>query len=206
MLTHRFIDELLTLERDQTFCGQDIVGENRVLIIGTFNPSDEAYPDPTNNAEWFYGRTSKNKFWHYFPNSLTNESLHPSREQNGGVESWKEYCRQQRVVIIDMIKTINHPEIITSQKDGELERRILPDLSNVDYFQIEQAFSNCTFDNVLYSLAWSDKRNLPKMVRIRDLINEQLIRQNTINSLNQIKYCKAPWRNDSLISWQNALN
>lgn len=206
MLTHRFINELLDLEQNQTFCGQDIVGANRILIIGTFNPDDEAFPDPSNNAQWFYGRTNKNKFWHYFPTSLTNESLHPNTENYGGVESWKEYCIQQRVVIIDMIKTINHPEIITSQKDGELERRILQDLTNIQYFQVEQAFSNSRFDKVLYSLAWTDKRNLPNLVRIRDIINRQLIDQGTINSLDQIKYCKAPWRNDSLISWQNALN
>jgi hypothetical protein len=106
MLTHKFIDDLLTLERDRMFCGQDIVGENRILIIGTFNPNYEAYPDSTNNAEWFYGRTSKNKFWHYFPTSLTNASMHPKTNLNAGVESWKQYCRQHKVVIIDMIKSI----------------------------------------------------------------------------------------------------
>jgi hypothetical protein len=206
MLTHRFINELTSLERDKIFCGQDIVGSQRVLIIGTFNPNNEAFPDPTNNAQWFYGRTLKNKFWYYFPKALTNQSLHPTTGHTGRVESWKEYCVHNGVVIIDMIKSIDHQEILTSQKDGELERRILPDLSNVQYFQVEQAFRNTTFDKVLYSLAWSDKRNLPNMVRIRDLINRQLIIQHTINNINQIKYCKAPWRNDALLSWQTALN
>lgn len=206
MLTHRFLENLLSLEQNQTFCGREVVGENRVLIIGTFNPNDESFPHPTNTAEWFYGRTSKNKFWHYFPTCLTNRSLHPNFVDNVGPDNWKDYCRDERVVIIDMIKIIDHQDLLTNQKDRELESRILQDLSNVQYFQIEQAFSNSTFEKVLYSLEWSDARNLPKLVRIRDLINTQLIRQGTINTYQQIKYCKAPWRNDSLISWQNAIN
>jgi hypothetical protein len=207
MLTHRFIDTLVDLEKNQLFLGNRIIDKHlKVLVIGTFNPDFESYPDPSNNAAWFYGRTQKNKFWHYFPMALSRESLHPAYGWSGNTDSWKQYCNDNGVVIIDMLKAINNVENLTSQKDSELEYRIKPDLSNVEFFKVSDAFKSCTFEKVLYSLAWSDARNLPKLVKIRETINTQLLRQGTIKSLKQIRYCKAPWRNDSGSSWDDAIN
>ena len=205
MLTHRFITELNNLEETSSFCDKGITGQNRVLVIGTFNPDNASYPDPSNDAEWFYGRTAKNKFWHYFPLALTGVSLHPSLGHRGRKDAWIKYCNENKVVIIDMIKSISHSELLTSQKDSELERRINPDLSNVNFFQVSKAFRQSTFDKVIYSLAWTEARKLPALVAIRDRINGQLQRQGTIQDMKQIRYCKAPWRNDAWSSWEEGL-
>lgn len=205
MITHRFREELIRLEREKIFCNRNIELNNRVLVIGTFNPDNQSYPVESNNAEWFYGRIEKNKFWRYFPLALTGNSLHPLDGNNGGAFSWKEYCTTNRVVIIDMLKSIDHDLVLTSQKDGELEFRISEDLSNVSIFNIVEAFHGVTFEKVLYSLKWSDARNLPKLVEIRDGINRALLEIGVIRKMSQIKYCTAPWRNDAGPSWNNAL-
>ena len=205
MLIHRFINELSDIEQYKQFCGSEIPQNSSILIIGTFNANYQSYPVPSNNAEWFYGRTDKNKFWRYFPESLTGNSLHPQDGNTGGVVSWKQYCLTKRVVIIDMLKSIDNDQVLTSQKDRELDIRILPDLSNVSIFDIESAFHGITFEKVVYSLKWSDARNLPKLVEIRNDINSALIEQGTVRSMSQIKYCTAPWRNDAGPSWNNAL-
>ncbi len=205
MITHRFREELIRLEREKIFCNRNIELSNCVLVIGTFNPDYQSYPVESNNAEWFYGRTEKNKFWRYFPSALTGNSLHPQDDTIGGALSWKQYCVTNRVVIIDMLKSIDHDLVLTSQKDGELEFRISEDLSNVSIFNIAEAFHGVTFEKVLYSLKWSDARNLPKLVEIRNGINRKLLEIGVIRNMSQIKYCTAPWRNDAGPSWNNAL-
>jgi hypothetical protein len=205
MLRHRFIDELKDIETNRKFCGRDIVGENRILIIGTFNPDSSSYPVESNNAKWFYGRTNENYFWDYFPRVLTGESLHPRSGFTGGEGEWRKYCATQKVVIIDMIKEISSSCTLTSQKDRGLENQIKPDLSNVRVFECANAFSKSTFNLVIYSLAWTDYKNLPSLIKIRDSINSQLQRQGTIDNMKQIRYCKAPWRNDSFESWNKGL-
>lgn len=206
MLIHRFYNELTELETNHIFCGEEVAGHYNILVIGTFNPSNESFPVNTNNAQWFYGRTEKNKFWYYFPQSLTGGSLHPKDGEQNIPTVWRTYCLQNRVIIIDLLKTIDQAPVLTNQKDRELDIRIHENLDNVSYFDVAAAFTGITFNKVIYSLAWSDERNLPKLVRIRDIVNNQLRAQGSINIPAQVIYCKAPWRNDSYDSWNNGIN
>ncbi len=40
-IDHKFLDELEELEQNQTFCGAPVAKSSRLLIVGTFNPSNE---------------------------------------------------------------------------------------------------------------------------------------------------------------------
>ena len=202
-IQHKFLSELENIEENKLFCGEQIVPESKILVIGTFNPDNNSCVGE-NNALWFYGR-NKSKFWRYFPNALTGNSLHPNDGQINFPEVWKSYCVENRIVIIDLIKKIKHEEILQNFSDSEVESRISDDLSNTDYFDIQKAFGEVNFEKVIYSLTWSDNQ-IQKMRRIRDIVNRNLLEAGTIQNLNQIKYCLTPSRNDAQNSWNNGVN
>lgn len=206
MINHRFYNELLNLERTQVFCGERLSGHYSLLIIGTFNPDDNSVVCG-NNAEWFYGRTEDNYFWRYLPQAHTGKSLHPIDGHLGGAASWRQYCLGNRVVIIDMIKQIDHPIPLPNFKDRSLNERISPKLQNVSVFDVVAAFDNITFSKVIYSLKWTDARNIPNLVSIRDKLNSKLVRQGSIRGgYDSFRYCKAPWYKNAYQPWYDAIN
>jgi hypothetical protein len=202
-IIHKFYEELVQLEENHFFCGKALNTNSNILIIGTFNPSNSSC-QKTNNAEWFYGR-KQSKFWRYLPSALTGESLHINDNPNVNVEIWKQYCLNNKIVIIDLIKLINSNELLPNFGDREVEMKIEVNLSNTNYFNISDAFKDIKFNKVIYSLNWSDK-NIYKLKEIRDIINQELIQNGCINNAQQIKYCKTPSRNDAYQSWYDALN
>lgn len=173
------------------------------MIVGTFNPSDESCEKP-NSAQWFYGRR-QSKFWRYLPTALTGQSLHPIDNPAGTPESWKQYCIGNKIVIIDLIKTININDILPNFGDREVECKINYDLTNTTRFDIRNAFNGITFNKVLYSLTWSDNK-IQRLRQIRNLINKSLLENGCINDISQIKYCLTPSRNDAYQSWYDAIN
>ena len=89
---HKF-QQYLSLER--------LDFEPTTLMVGTFNP---AWPDG-NQAEWFYGRTSKNYFWDVLPRLYGKSTL-----INSTHTEWKEFCNQNQIAITDLISCINDAE------------------------------------------------------------------------------------------------
>ena len=104
-IIHRYLDELESIEQDRLFCDKRIYANSNILIIGTFNPSDQSCQRP-NTAQWFYGRNTNN-FWRYFPTALTGKSLHPTDNHIGYPQTWKQYCIDNRIVIIDLITLVS---------------------------------------------------------------------------------------------------
>lgn len=202
-IVHRFIDDLENLENHQTFCGQQLKENYRILVIGTFNPNDDSC-EKVNGATWFYGR-NQSKFWKYLPTALTGESLHPTDGHIGHPQTWKQYCIDNNIIIIDLVKRININDLLPDFGDNKVECKINHDLSNTEEFQIERAFRKVTFDKVIYSLLWADNK-IVRLRRIRDKINDKLVETGCINNLGQIKYCKTPSRNDASESWDDAIN
>jgi hypothetical protein len=202
-LIHKFRNELIDIEENQIFCGEKIKKKSKILIIGTFNPDNQSCVGQ-NNASWFYGR-NQSKFWRYFPNALTGNSLHPNDGINNVPEVWKNYCLKNGIVIIDLIKTINKADILENFSDRQVESRISEDLSNTDYFDVKKGFKNIHFERVIYSLRWTDNQ-VQKMRRIKNLVNQELIETGSIQNLNQIKYCNTPSRNDAQNSWNEGVN
>ena len=202
-IVHRFIEELNNLEQNQIFCNQKIKTQSNILVIGTFNPDNDSC-EKANNASWFYGR-SQSKFWRYFPQALTVETLHPIDGHVGYPETWKKYCAENSIVIIDLINRIQINDRLPDFGDDKVECKINFDLSNTEYFNIDMAFSNIKFRKIIFSLAWTD-RKLQRLRRIRDIVEERLLINNCIQNRDQIKYCKTPSRNDSFNSWNAAIN
>ena len=202
-IEHRYIDQLINIEQNRIFCDNPIVEESNILIIGTFNPSD-ASCEKENIATWFYGR-NQSKFWRYFPTALTGNSLHPNDGNNGHPQIWKDFCIENNIVIIDLVKSINVNDMLPNFGDRAVECKINHDLTNTEYFNIDLAFNGITFDKVLYSLTWTDNY-IPRLKRIRDIINASLLQNNCIHNVHQIKYCLTPSRNDAGPSWNNAVN
>ena len=202
-IIHRYLEELDAIEQNQIFCNEPIAVQSNILIIGTFNPSDESCEN-ANDATWFYGR-NRNKFWRYFPTALTGQSLHQTDNQNGNHLTWRQYCVQNGIVIIDLVKSININDILSNFGDRAVECKINHDLTNTNYFNIDQAFHEITFNKVIYSLLWSD-RFIVRLRNIRDIINNRLIENHCIQNVNQIKYCMTPARNNAINSWNNAVN
>lgn len=202
-IIHRYLDELNQLEQNHTFCNQPVNPQSNILIIGTFNPSNNSC-EKENNATWFYGR-KQSKFWRYLPIALTGQSLHTSDGHNGSPITWKRFCIANRIVIIDLIKSIEINEILPDFGDKEVECKINNDLTNTIYFNIAKAFKNIRFQKVIYSLAWTDP-NIKRMRQIKNILNQQLLDAECIQNRAQIKYCKTPSRNDAFNSWNDAIN
>lgn len=202
-IIHRYINELNTIEQQRFFCDSPINIKSDILIIGTFNPSDDSC-EKENIAQWFYGRTKSN-FWRYFPTALIGQSLHPSDNHVGHPHTWKQFCVTNKVVIIDLIKSIESNELLPNFGDKEVESKINQDLANVSYFDISKAFNGVTFEKIIYSLTWSDNK-IQRLRRIRNLINESLLGNGCIQNNQQIKYCLTPSRNDAYQSWHDAIN
>ncbi|HMH20783.1 MAG TPA: hypothetical protein VK563_03355 [Puia sp.] len=202
-IIHRYIDELITIEQRQLFCDKPIAIDCNILVIGTFNPSDESC-EKENTATWFYGR-KQSKFWKYFPMALTGESLHENDGVNGHPQIWKNYCVEHRIVIIDLVKLININDMLPNFGDKAVACKINHDLTNTERFKIDAAFNGITFQKVVYSLKWTDQ-NIPRLLQIRDIVNRELLEDNCIQKNNQIRYCKTPSRNDAGFSWSEAIN
>ena len=139
------------------------------------------------------------------PTALTGVSLHPADGHNGYPQTWKQYCIDNRIVIVDLIKRINVNDILPDFGDNEVEGKINHDLTNTEEFNAGAAFENIVFDKVIYSLRWTDKQTV-RLKRIRDRFNNRLIETNCINDPAQIKYCTTPSRNDAFQSWDDAIN
>jgi hypothetical protein len=101
---HKFID-YLTLER--------LDFEPTTLIVGTFNP---AWPKE-NQAKWFYGRTRNNYFWDILPSLYNVESLRKEAQPT----DWKQFCRNNKIAITDLITSIDDAEIGNPQHVKYLE-------------------------------------------------------------------------------------
>jgi len=198
-LNHRFSNDLNLIETEQIFCNEKIHLQSKILIIGTFNPDDDSY-DGNNAATWFYGRKA-NHFWKYLPMNLTNINLVDSN-----VDTWKLYCVKNRIVIVDLIKSIRDVEILQNFKDKSLSERIQNDMKNVDIFNFEAAFKNITFDKVIYTRkGWDEKKNkdIPNLIQIKNSVNEILIKNKIVENTSNIYYCPAPWtkRKSTGIEW-----
>ncbi len=72
--------------------------EPTTLIVGTFIPEWPA----GNPAEWFYGRTANNYFWHVLPKLYGEESL-----INVTPDEWKQFCKDKKIAITDIISSID---------------------------------------------------------------------------------------------------
>jgi hypothetical protein len=202
-IIHRYIEDFNLLENNQLFCGATVNPTSKFLIIGTFNP-DENSCIKTNNAQWFYGR-KKNNLWRFLPQAMGIASLHLTDRPNVTVDDWKQFCIDQRVVFIDLIKRIETEDPLPDFGDNEVEARINDDLTNARRFDVTSAFTGITFERVIYSLSWSDKK-IKKLKKIRDLVNNSLIENGCIHDMQQIKYPNSPSRNDSFNDWNDAVN
>jgi len=139
------------------------------------------------------------------PTALTGQSLYPIDNHVGYPQTWKQYCIDNKIVIIDLIKTINVDDILLNFGDREVDCKINYDLSNTAHFDITNAFNGISFNKVLYSLIWSDSK-IQRLPLIRNSINQSLLTNRCINDINQIKYCLTPSRNDAYQSWHEAVN
>lgn len=202
-IIHRYENELTALETDRVFCGELLQGNYNLLIIGTFNPNDESCVK-TNNATWFYGR-KQSKFWRYLPQALGQGSLHESDGNFDLPTVWRNYCVENRIVIIDLVKRIETDNILDDFGDDKVNTPIQADLGNVSPFNISAAFQGVSFNRVVYSLLWSDPR-IDRLIHIRNNTNQALLETRCIANLSQIKYAKTPSRNDTFDSWNNAIN
>lgn len=202
-IVHKFIGDLNEIELAQMFCGQQIDPNSKILIIGTHNPDKHSCVKP-NEAKWFYGR-KKSNFWRYLPMALTGQSLHLN--DNGTPAIWKEYCITNKIVIIDLVKSIKTNYVLPNFGDRMVEQQILTDLGNTDYFNVGAGFKGITFEKVIYSLAWSDSK-IPNLKKIRDIVNKSLIQNGCIQGHHQIEYCLTPSRNDQRTKdfWYQAVN
>jgi hypothetical protein len=202
-IIHRYIEDFNQLENNRLFCGERLNPNSSFLIIGTFNP-DANSCSKTNTAEWFYGR-KKNNLWRFLPKAMGLPSLHVTDRPDITVNDWKQFCINHRIIIIDLIKKIDAEDPLPDFGDNEVEARINDELSNVEMFDIAVAFAGITFEKVIYSLSWSDKK-IKKLRSVRDIVNNSLIKNGCIQNIQQIKYPNSPSRNDSFNDWNNAVN
>lgn len=187
-IKHKFIDELKKLEKEQIFSGRSIIGRNKLLIVGTFNPEDNMVCKQ-NEAKWFYGRNANN-LWKYIPEAMINSSLKGFKK-----EVWIEFCKNNKVVIIDLVKAFNSNQKLNSFSDKELESFITKKESNTTYFDAKKAFRNCNFDFIVFTRKnWED--TTPTLMKAKESLIKNLLELKAIKSTeNQIIYCPAPWGN-----------
>jgi len=206
-IEHKFLSELSELESNQMFCGESLYKESNLLIIGSFNPDNKSCLKK-NGSDWFYGRT-KNFFWEYLPGGMTGENLHI---KNGGeADLWKSYCKENKVIIVDLIKKIEDNVPLKDFSDKELDNRIEEGYQNVDLFDFKKAFEDIQFKKVIYTRkGWDPKKNkdISKLIKIKDSANSILIENKIIKDYTGIKYCPAPWqkRSTTKAQWFEAIN
>ena len=204
-IVHKFIDDLNNIEENQSFCGEAIDKESRILFVGTFNPDNQSCLKE-NNATWFYGR-NQSKFWRYMPKALTGNSIHALDGNFNLPQHWKEYCVTNKLVIIDLVKSIEIDDVLENFGDRQVDCKINDSLTNVSPFEPQRAFQKIRFEKVIYSLTWADNR-VRRLRKLRDKLNTNLLEMGVINNENQIRYCLTPSRNDqrTIDSWANAIN
>ncbi len=187
-IEHKFINDLIQLEKEQTFSGRSIIGKNKLLVVGTFNPEDRMICKK-NEAEWFYGRNANN-LWKYIPEAMINSSLKGLKK-----EDWIKFCKKNEVVIIDLVKTFNSNQKLNSFSDEEVESLISKKESNTTYFNSKEAFRNCNFDFVVFTRKnWEN--TIPTLLKAKESLINNLLELKTIKSIEkQIIYCPAPWGN-----------
>ena len=94
---HLFLSDLENIEK------KNLKGNYEILIVGTFNANIKG-----NSAPWFYGRP-ENEFWYLLPSMLGFNSLHPNDNESkieDLVPKWKLFCESQKIIIVDIFKTI----------------------------------------------------------------------------------------------------
>ena len=100
---------------------QYVEWEVRTLFIGTFNPDWKSCT--SNNATWFYGRTSRNEFWCILPTIHEQQSL-----LTGNRRVWIDFCQRNHLAVTDIIERFDeadetnpqHRVAICGFKDEEL--------------------------------------------------------------------------------------
>jgi hypothetical protein len=187
-IEHKFIGDLKKLEQEKKFANRSIVGHNKLLIVGTFNPS-ACMVCKKNNAEWFYGRKANN-LWRYIPEAIINKSLKEHKK-----EDWIKFCNTNKIVIIDLVKAARSNQKLNSFSDKDLESLISRNNSNPIFFDSKQAFNQCKFDYVIFTRKiWDSK--LPMLKKAKEELINNLLQLESINSIeSQIIYCPAPWGN-----------
>ena len=125
------------------------VGKFKILVVGTFNGDIEG-----NIASWFYGRP-ENEFWCLFPRMLELPTLHPV-DRGEPIEElthqWKNFCSENKIIIVDIFKSVNVD--LPNHADANLEHL---QQNQFTEFNFEQAFANCTFENVMFT--WKGEKN-----------------------------------------------
>lgn len=187
-IEHKFINELINLENSNIFAERSIIGQNKLLIVGTFNPSENMVCK-RNDAEWFYGRKANN-LWRYIPEAIINKSLKENKK-----EDWIKFCYNYKIVIIDLVKSANSNQKLNSFSDEELEYIISQNNSKPKFFNSNHAFNKCKFEYVIFTRKiWDNKTPMLKKAK-EELVNN-LLRLESISSIeDQIIYCPAPWGN-----------
>lgn len=139
MPKHRFCNELIHLEDNP------LRGSYAFLIVGTFNSEDQEGLE--NNAEWFYGRC-QGEFWYLFPQLLGLPSLHqrenPDMTPRQLASHWRNFCTQNRTVIVDVYKSIGGN--LPNHGDAAIENPVAP-----IYFDYKRAFANVNFEFVVFT-------------------------------------------------------
>lgn len=76
------------------------------LFVGTFNPG--CCEKEENNAEWFYGRTENNMFWDTLGFIYSGN---PDLGGKGNPEVWKNFCREHKLAVTDLIKEVKNLDL-----------------------------------------------------------------------------------------------
>lgn len=139
MPNHRFINELINLEETP------INGTFNTLVIGTFNSENQDGLD--NDSLWYYGRC-QNEFWYLFPQIHGHQSLHqrdhPDISPRQLSIQWRDYCLENRVVIVDIFKSISTH--LTNHSDSVIESP-----EQYQFFDYQKAFQQAHIRNVLFT-------------------------------------------------------
>lgn len=152
MIQHRFKDELTDIENNQMFCGNYLSGTYDYLIIGTFNPDDKSGPT-SNKSKWYYG-TDSNRFWYLLPMMLENTSLHVADnklEPEELINKWKAFCLKNRIVIVDLIKSVGVNDKLINKEDKTLNIKLVESGGDFEAFNFDKAFKNVLFKKVLFT-------------------------------------------------------
>jgi len=189
-IEHKFIDELIQLEKSKIFAGRSIIGHNKLLIMSNNNPAANMVCK-LNDADWFYGRKANN-LWRYIPEGIIDKSLKEHKKKD-----WKNFCKNNKIVIIDLVKSARSYQKLKSFSDKDLEFLISRNNSKPLFFDSIKAFKKCKFDYVVFTRKiWDSKTPILKRAK-EELINNLLQIESISSVENQIIYCPAPWGNFS---------